>query len=832
MADGRKRARDDDTPPVEETLLPDEGTNTRQEQPTTTCSTLHPVGCNVFHKLLSVHGIVAQHASAADFLHKGKVLIKYAATEKKQQVVKSLWCTIAELEVAGCKSPAEQEAVAPRSVVSVRPFARPQVVDVEEDEEVVDTSELEAVPELAALERGRMIPQKRGTSSSGTSWGVLGIHKTASTKVPLDQRVSEFPDNALTVAASTRGKTLFCRCCKKELQNILGTIKTHISSERHKENLQRWVKRNKGDNQIATFLHEHFKQHPDEKDSSVGEEVQLFRWRVVEACLYSGVPMRQVDSLRELLERGGHALTSSEHLAKFIPKIEAFEFARIVNELKGQKVCLIYDGTTRHGECTAVLMRWCTDSFEIQQRLIALRTVAKHMNGDNLGPFLIDLIGQVGVRSASVICTARDSCSTNGKAERNIKHILNRASNLMCVSHTLSHTAEHIDLPVIKEFMTPWLSLVQHHPAARNAWKQLLGGSMKGFSTIRWFSREELCNELAVNFGLLPSFVESLVADEIGDAHTKKMHEILRTQGDVMQLELACTLDAKPTIATCYSLEGDGLCILLARRKLDELISWGTSIGDRAESMPNVAALLRARAELKPGVKIYEYFTDINPPKWFAGEVVQPRQPNLITVKYADNSKIDQEEREVRQWVDVRELPEWKRLAAAVKSGIQYLRNRMDGNLPAGQRNYDCSKMFEVLEAVQIFDPSWAANNMTAASIDALAVVPSLEQLLPGLHLEQHAFLSAAKSVTIDHTENKDDHTFTHQVLKFYRERGKDFPTWAEAATIVFAFTPNSAAAERVFSLVTCMFGDNQSEVLGDYLQAAVMLRYNKRTVG
>ena len=49
---------------------------------------------------------------------------------------------------------------------------------------------------------------------------------------------------------------------------------------------------------------------------------------------------------------------------------------------------------------------------------------------------------------------------------------------------------------------------------------------------------------------------------------------------------------------------------------------------------------------------------------------------------------------------------------------------------------------------------------------------------------------------------------------------------------IVFAFTPNSAAAERVFSLLKAMFGDQQMEALADIIQTALMLRVNERMVG
>lgn len=148
----------------------------------------------------------------------------------------------------------------------------------------------------------------------------------------------------------------------------------------------------------------------------------------------------------------------------------------------------------------------------------------------------------------------------------------------------------------------------------------------------------------------------------------------------------------KPIISACYSLEGDGLPVLLAYRKLQSLLTWGDSIGERADTLlVNVAALLRERTEVKVGVKVYEHFADLTPPRWFTGEVVAPRRQGLITVRYSDNSKIDQEEREVKQWIDVRELPEWDRIVRAVKSGITYLHNRLDGNLPPQHKHCDCS---------------------------------------------------------------------------------------------------------------------------------------------
>ena len=136
------------------------------------------------------------------------------------------------------------------------------------------------------------------------------------------------------------------------------------------------------------------------------------------------------------------------------------------------------------------------------------------------------------------------------------------------------------------------------------------------------------------------------------------------------------------------------------------------------------------------------------------------------------------------------------------------------------------------VRVVQAFDPSWAAQHLDANVVNALAVVKPLRNMTAALKRELPAYLVATAGVVIDHSEGKEDHSFTEQVLKWWATNGSKFPAWAEAAQIIFAFTPNSAAAERVFSMLKSMFGDQQMETLADIIQTALMLRINERRVG
>ena len=69
-------------------------------------------------------------------------------------------------------------------------------------------------------------------------------------------------------------------------------------------------------------------------------------------------------------------------------------------------------------------------------------------------------------------------------------------------------------------------------------------------------------------------------------------------------------------------------------------------------------------------------------------------------------------------------------------------------------------------------------------------------------------------------------------MLSWWANHGTKFPTWAAAARIVFSFTPNSAAAEHVFSLLKLCFGDARVLALADMIQASLMLMYNQRATG
>eukprot|EP00966_Prymnesium_polylepis_P239084 5529923-Prymnesium_polylepis.1 len=222
--------------------------------------------------------------NAADFINKHRAYIEYFALKKgcvRKYEKLNRWVNVDTLTQS---SPSAEEAAgtsasprkSPRIEIRSRDGQRAQRPGIETEDD--------STPQLAEHERGRKLSAKtKPRTGTGTAWGVGGTHKTEPTKVPLEKRVDAFPGQTLVVTKTPNGKKLFCRCCPKELENILGTIKTHINSNAHKEKLLIWMEKNRTDDAIREFLEQYFQEHPDEESASTPTEVHLYRWRVVEA---------------------------------------------------------------------------------------------------------------------------------------------------------------------------------------------------------------------------------------------------------------------------------------------------------------------------------------------------------------------------------------------------------------------------------------------------------------------------------------------------------------------------------------------------------------------
>jgi hypothetical protein len=77
---------------------------------------------------------------------------------------------------------------------------------------------------------------------------------------------------------------------------------------------------------------------------------------------------------------------------------------------------------------------------------------------------------------------------------------------------------------------------------------------------------------------------------------------------------------------------------------------------------------------------------------------------------------------------------------------------------------------------------------------------------------------------SIDHGDEGD---FTIEILSWWKRNASEVWAWSEAARIALAKAPNSAGAERIFSLLKKLFESNQDTALSDYIFEPTMHRCN-----
>jgi len=93
-----------------------------------------------------------------------------------------------------------------------------------------------------------------------------------------------------------------------------------------------------------------YEQEVHPTGESLPEAHKLWRVKVVTTFLRAGVPLANIDLFRDLLEEHAYSLSDRCGMCDMIPFIQSEEQQQIKTELEGEKVSVIFNGTTRLGE--------------------------------------------------------------------------------------------------------------------------------------------------------------------------------------------------------------------------------------------------------------------------------------------------------------------------------------------------------------------------------------------------------------------------------------------------------------------------------------------------
>lgn len=113
------------------------------------------------------------------------------------------------------------------------------------------------LPHLAAIERVRATKQKLEPGPRGRQ---KAARITKETKVPLQQRLKEFPNEFLKISNGE----LFCTACKDKMPNLKEQMKRHFETSKHIENKAIFVKSGLSNADMRSDIYEYFEHNKDQ----------------------------------------------------------------------------------------------------------------------------------------------------------------------------------------------------------------------------------------------------------------------------------------------------------------------------------------------------------------------------------------------------------------------------------------------------------------------------------------------------------------------------------------------------------------------------------------
>ena len=341
------------------------------------------------------------------------------------------------------------------------------------------------------------------------------------TSVTPSQRVKEFNNQKLTVSA---GK-LFCLACREELSLKKSIIKNHIASTKHTIGKEKINSKEKREKDIAESLKKYDEiEHPS--GETLPTSVRVYRVKVCTTFLRAGVPINRIDKFRDILEENGLRLAGRKPMSDLIPFILSEEVQRLKSEVKDKPISVTFDGTCRLGEALAIIVRYVSDTFTIEQRLIKLQILTKSLAGEEIAREVLSVLStEYGISSYDLVATMRDRASSNNVAIQIMKILYPNCSIFGCYSHTIHHVGERFVTPILTKFGNYWVTLFSHSPKACFLWKCRTGQSIKSYSKTRWWSRWEMFNQMMLYYGDILPFLED--NPDLSPATTMKLKSIL-----------------------------------------------------------------------------------------------------------------------------------------------------------------------------------------------------------------------------------------------------------------------------------------------------------------
>jgi hypothetical protein len=363
-------------------------------------------------------------------------------------------------------------------------------------------------------------------------------------RLALSRRVSEYK-GVFEISKSNKTK-LFCVSCRKQVSADSSTAKRHVDGKRHKLELEVRERRIADGKAIEKDVAEYYQKNTVSGGASVEKGTTLFRVSVLTMMLRAGIPLEKLSILRPFLEEiSSKRLTDVSNMRKLVPIVYTHELAKLRDEIKGNQISCIFDGTTRDGmaEVLAVVVRYgrlrlhaydvclccnvrisvciyyivcilpsrtrsnwlnvffhsltlrfVTETGDIVQRLVHLKHYEKSFHNRELAGALNDVLAQeLGVASKNIVGWMMDRAASNLAAATTLLILHSSSAALVCLSHTIMHCGEHIFGELGLSFLNTVSHLFSKSLAAKTIWKLFVIRFLLSKSKVKPYVRVRVC---------------------------------------------------------------------------------------------------------------------------------------------------------------------------------------------------------------------------------------------------------------------------------------------------------------------------------------------------
>ena len=167
------------------------------------------------------------------------------------------------------------------------------------------------------------------------------VHNPKSAGVSLvKERMAKYPGQYLDVNVKDKS-LLFCNACNSVIQVKASVVKTHVTSQTHKDSVVARRKKEAENDSLKVVIENHFlpTEHGEKVvGATFSSEMKEFRIEVLETFLKSMTPLHRLKVFRGTLERCKLTVGDTQDLRSWVPLVQQLERQRVLDETKAQKI--------------------------------------------------------------------------------------------------------------------------------------------------------------------------------------------------------------------------------------------------------------------------------------------------------------------------------------------------------------------------------------------------------------------------------------------------------------------------------------------------------------